>query len=89
MLHIVVELLDRRTSGGLFAQLSLDVDGRVMLACSHRLILLVGPIYDHLHAAACRSGNEGGFIAIIGSQFYGLDAARFGRATNDINHCER
>ena len=77
MSHAVIE---RRSSDRLFSHLSLkvlNVDGRVVLACLQRLVLLAGRIYDHLHATH-GAGRESGFI---GFQFYDLDAAGFARAT--------
>jgi hypothetical protein len=83
-LYIVLHLVDEyRSPDGLFVQLSLNVGERALLA-SHRLILIVGHIYDNLHAAAHRSGPLEGDL--IGLQF---NAVGIARATYDINHSER
>ena len=42
--------------------MSLDADERAVLARLRCLVLLLGRIYDHLHAAGQRSGREGDFI---------------------------
>ena len=74
-------VVECRSSDRLFAQLSLDIDRRAVLACSQRLVMLVGPIYDHLHAVTQRSGREGDFI---GCPFYEFDAVGHCRATTSF-----
>jgi hypothetical protein len=67
-------------SGGLFTRLSFDADKRATLARLGRLVLFIGPVYSHLHAAPW-SEVDGWRSAF---PFYAATSLEVGRAARPI-----